>query len=62
MDLKSGSWNATDCQILLVENKTQNIIGKSLVRKLMITITASKNSGKKILHITDTTSESNIKK
>ena len=60
LDLKSGSWNAPDCQILLVENKTNNIMGRNILRKLGITLTASKNTGKKILQISDTSIESNI--
>ena len=60
LDLKSGSWNAPDCQILLVENKTNNIMGRDILRKLEITLTASKNAGKKILQISDTSKESNI--
>ena len=60
LDLKSGSWNAPDCQILLVENKTNNIMGRDILRKLGITLTASKNTGKKILQISDTSIESNI--
>ena len=60
LDLKSGSWNAPDCQILLVENKTNNIMGRDILRKLGIFLTASKNTGKKVLQISDTSLESNI--
>ena len=49
MDLKSGSWNAPDCQILLFENKTNNTMGRDILRKLGITLTASKNTDKRIL-------------
>ena len=62
IDLRSGSCNAPDCQILLVENKTHNIMGRDTLRKPGITCKQYKNSGKKILHITDTTTESNIMK
>ena len=62
LDLKSGSWSAPDCQILLVENKTNNIMGRDILRKLGITLTANKNTGKKVLQIYDTPIESNIKK
>ena len=47
LDLKSGSWDAPDCQILLVENKTNNLMGRDILRKLGITLTASKNTGQK---------------
>ena len=60
MDLSSGSWFAPDCKILLVDNKTNNIMGRDTLRRLGITLTARKNEGKKILHITDNTTETNI--
>ena len=49
LDHKSGSWNAPDCQILMVKNKTNNIMGWDILRKLGITLTASENTDKKIL-------------
>ena len=58
--LNSGSWNTPDCKILLVEKKTNNIMGRDILRKLGITLTTSKNTGKKVLHITDTSIEANI--
>ena len=60
MDLSSGSWFAPDCKILLVDNKTNNIMGRDTLRRLGITLTARKNEGKKILHITDNTTKTNI--
>ena len=60
MDFKSGSWNATNCQVLLVENKRQNIMGRGILLKLGIIITANKNSGKVILHVTESMTETNI--
>ena len=60
MDPSSGSWNPPDCRILLVDNKTNNIVGRDILRKLGITLTASKKQGKKILHNSDTTTETNI--
>ena len=56
----NSSWNALDCQILLVENKTNNIMGGDILRKLGITLTASKNTGNKVLQISNTSIESNI--
>ena len=41
-------------------NKSNNIIGRDILRKLGITLTASKNTGKKALQISDTSIESNI--
>ena len=60
LDLESGTWNAPDCQILLVENKMNNIMGRDNLRKLETTLTASKNTGKKVLQISNTSKESNI--
>ena len=60
MDLSSGSWFAPDCKILLVDNKTNNIMGRDTLRRLGITLTARKNESKKILHNTDNTTETNI--
>ena len=60
MDIKSGSWNATNCHLLLVESKTQNIMGSGILLKLGITLTANKNSGKRILHFTESIAETNI--
>ena len=60
MDLSSGSWFAPECKILLVDNKTNNIMGRDNLRKLGITLTARKNEGKKMLHITDNTTETKI--
>ena len=42
MDLKKRIKNAPNCQILLVVNKTNNIIGRDILRKLGIIHTAKK--------------------
>ena len=44
------------------KNKTNNIMVRDILRKLEITLTASKKAGKKKLRTTDTSKESNIKK
>ena len=48
IDLKSGSWTAKACRVLIVNNKTNNIMGRALLSKLGITLNATKNTGKKI--------------
>ena len=40
--LSSGSWKATNCKILLVNNLTQDIMGRDILRKLGIHLSASK--------------------
>ena len=54
MDLKSGSWNASNCQVLLVEKKTQNTMGRDILQKHGITLTASRNSRERLLHMIET--------
>ena len=61
VDLKSGSWTATNCKILLVSNLPQNVMGKDILQKLGIHLTASKPTGKTIGLISDTTIEQNKK-
>ena len=60
INLKSGSWKATDCKILLVSNLPQNVMGRDILRKLGIHLTASKPRGKTVGLISDTTTEQNI--
>ena len=44
------------------QNKQHHGWRQHILRKLGITLTARKNAGKKVLHITDTTIESNLMK
>ena len=38
MELSSGSWKATKCKILVVENQSQNLMGKDIQAKLGLTL------------------------
>ena len=58
--LKSGSWRIENCKILLVNNLTQNFIGRDILQQLGIHLTASKPTGKAIGLISDTAIEQNI--
>ena len=60
INLKSGSWKTTDCKILLVNNLPQNVMGRDILRKLGIHLTASKPIGKTVGLISDATIEQNI--
>ena len=44
INLKSGSWTAKACNVLTVENKTNNIIGRGNLTKLGITLSAHKKN------------------
>ena len=60
INLKSGSWKATDCKILLVNNLPQNVMGRDILRKLGNHLTASKPIGKTVGLISDATIEQNL--
>ena len=60
INLKSGFWKTTDCKILSVNNLPQNVMGRDILRKLGIQLTASKPKGKTVGLISDTTIEQNI--
>ena len=60
MELKSGSWNAKNCKILIVDNKTNNIMGRDVLAKLGITLKAEKPHGKQIHTILNIQTEKNI--
>ena len=60
IDTKSGSWTAKSCKVLIVKNKTNNIMGRDLLSKLGITLNASKNTGKPVNFISDLQTEKNI--
>ena len=38
LTLQSGSWTAKDCQILVVQHKTNNLMGRDFLQKLGITL------------------------
>ena len=60
--LSSGSWKATNCKILLVNNLPQNVMGRDILRKLGIHLSASKPIGKTVGLISDTTIEQKLTK
>ena len=60
MELKSGSWNAKNCRILVVDNKTNNIIGRDVLTKLGITLKAEKPHDKQVHTILNIQTEKNI--
>ena len=60
IDIQSGSWTAKNCKVLIVKNKTNNIMGRDLLSKLGITLNASKNTGKPINFISNLQMEKNI--
>ena len=60
IDIQSGSWTAKSCKVLIVKNKTNNIMGRDLLSKLGITLNASKNTGKPIIFISNLQTEKNI--
>ena len=51
LDIKSGSWSAKQCKVLIVENKTNNIMGRELLAKLSITLNANNPKGKQTLQL-----------
>ena len=62
IDIKSGSWTAKSCKVLIVKNKTNIIMGRDQLSKLGITLSASKNTGKPVNFTSDLQTEKNIKK
>ena len=58
--LKSGAWTARNCNILLVNNLPQNVMGRDILRQLGIQLTATKPTGKTIGLIPDISTEQNI--
>ena len=60
MELKSGSWDAKNCKILIVDNKTNNIMGRDVLAKLGITLKAEKPHGKQVHTILNIQTEKNI--
>ena len=60
IDIKSGSWTAKRCRILIVNSKTNNNMGRDLLEKLGITLNASKNTGKQVNLISELQTEKNI--
>ena len=63
MELRSGSWTAKNCNILVVKHKSQNLVGRDILTKLRQTLTQQQaNKGKKILNISENAIEQNITK
>ena len=60
LELNSGSWTAKDCKVLIVENRTNSIMGRDILTKLGITLSAQKKTGKTINLISNIQTEKNI--
>ena len=60
--LKLGSWTAKNCNILLVNNLPQNVMGRDILQQLGDHLTATKPTGKTIGLISDSSTEQIIKK
>ena len=60
IDIKSGSWIAKSCKVLMVNNRTNNIMGRDLLAKPGITLNATKNTGKNVNLISQLQTEKNI--
>ena len=60
MELKSGSWNAKNCKIIIVDYRMNNIMGRDVLAKLGITLKAEKPHGKQIHTILNIQTEKNI--
>ena len=58
--LKLGSWTAKNCNILLMNNLPQNVMGGDILQQLGIHLTATKPTGKTIDLISDSSTEQNI--
>ena len=58
--LKSGTWTAKNCRILLVKHLAQPVMGRDILQQLRIVLTATKPTGKIINLVSDTLTEQNI--
>ena len=63
MELQSGSRTAKNCNIFVVELKSQNLMGRDILTKLGLTLTQQQaNKGKKVLNINENIIEQNFTK
>ena len=63
MELRSGSWTAKNCNILVVKHKSQNLMGRDNLKKLGLKLTQQQaTKGKKILNISENVIDQNITK
>ena len=60
LDITSGSWVAKQCKVLIVHNKTNNIMGRDLLAKIGITLNANKPKGKQTLQVFNIQTEKNV--
>ena len=44
LELNSGPWTAKECKVLIEENRTNNIMGRDIITKLGITLSAQKKT------------------
>ena len=50
--LQSGSWTARNCNILVVKQRSQNLMGRDVLTRLGLTLTQQQSEGKKVFNIT----------
>ena len=63
MELSSDSWKATNCNVFVVEHKSQNLMGRDIFSKLgLILIQQQTFKNKKIFHSNENNIEQNITK
>ena len=63
MELRSGSWTAKNCNILVVKHKSQNLMGRDILTKLGLTLNQQQaTKGKKIFDISENDIKQNITK
>ena len=62
IDIKLGSCTANRCKVLIVNNKTNHIMGRDILTKQGITLNARKNTGKNVNLISQFQTEKNYHK
>ena len=63
MEIQSGSWTAKNCNIHVLEHKSQNLMGRDILTKLELTLTQQQaNKGKKVLNINENFIKQNFTK
>ena len=63
MELQSGPWTAKNCNTLVVEHKSQHLMGRDILTKLGLALTQQQaNKGKKVLNINENIIEQTFRK
>ena len=60
LDLTSGLLVTKQCKVLIVDNKKNNIMGRDLLAKKVITLNANKPNGKQTLQVFNIQTEKNV--